>query len=100
MRRFHFSRAALVTFAFILSASTQAAEKKQQKAGSQSDRQQMAEMHEKMAKCLRSKKPMNECQDQMMKGGGMGHMCGGMMGDDMDGHMGGMMGSGSSEGSQ
>ena len=61
----------------------------------------MAEMHKKMAECLRSDKPMSECREQMMKDcpmaksgrcpmmdemGGM-HGMGGMM----DGHGKGMM---------
>lgn len=34
---------------------------------SKEERQSRAEMHEKMAECLRSDKPMKECHDQMMK---------------------------------
>jgi len=52
-------------------------------------RQNMASMHEKMAECLRSEKPMNECQTEMNK------LCQEMMGKDgcpMMGQMGGMMG--------
>jgi hypothetical protein len=30
-------------------------------------RQKMAEAHDKMASCLRSEKPMNECHEDMMK---------------------------------
>jgi len=30
-------------------------------------RQKMADAHEKMAVCLRSDKPLNECQEEMMK---------------------------------
>lgn len=31
-------------------------------------RQKMAQMHEKMAKCLRSDRPFSECHDEMRKG--------------------------------
>ena len=49
-------------------------------------RSKMADLHEKMAACLRSTRPISECHDEMMKGcqetmgasgcpmmGGMGH---------------------------
>ena len=31
-------------------------------------RQKMADLHEKMASCLRSDRPMSECHQEMMKG--------------------------------
>ncbi|MBY0314577.1 MAG: hypothetical protein K2Q26_03595 [Bdellovibrionales bacterium] len=52
-------------------------------------RQKMAEMHDKMATCLRSEKPMSDCKTEMMQN------CKAMMGKGecpMTGHMGqGMM---------
>jgi len=60
------------------------------------DRQKMAQMHAKMAACLKSDKPMSECQKDMMsscqkmmgEGGcpmmGMDHMKGMMKGGMMD----------------
>ncbi|HTL12974.1 MAG TPA: hypothetical protein VL588_10825 [Bdellovibrionota bacterium] len=55
------------------------------------ERQKMADMHSKMADCLKSDKPMKECKDDMMKN------CKDSMGDDcpmmhMMGHKGGMKG--------
>ncbi|MGE3759937.1 MAG: hypothetical protein AB7H97_19375 [Pseudobdellovibrionaceae bacterium] len=41
---------------------------------SKEDRQKMADMHTRMAECLKSDKPMRECHSEMMKG------CRGMMG--------------------
>lgn len=52
------------------------------------DRQKMADMHTKMAECLKSDKSMSDCQSEMMKS------CKGMMGKEgcpMMGHMKGMM---------
>jgi hypothetical protein len=52
------------------------------------DRQKMAEMHSKMADCLKSDKPMGDCQSEMMKS------CKSMMGKEgcpMMGQMKGMM---------
>ncbi|MCM2280463.1 MAG: hypothetical protein NDI61_01300 [Bdellovibrionaceae bacterium] len=34
---------------------------------SKEDRQKMAEMHTKMADCLKSDKPMGDCKNEMMK---------------------------------
>jgi len=63
---------------------------------SKEERKQMAEMHTKMAACLESDKPMNECHDEMMTScksmmgksgcpmmGEMGHMKGMMQGQNM-----------------
>jgi len=55
---------------------------------SKEERQKMAEMHSKMAACLKSDKPMSECQKDMMSS------CQKMMGKGgcpMMGEMGGMM---------
>jgi hypothetical protein len=52
------------------------------KSASKETRNHMAEMHEKMALCLRSDRPMSECRDEMM-GSDMAGMCGGMAGQDM-----------------
>ncbi|MGE3341652.1 MAG: hypothetical protein AB7J46_07195 [Candidatus Altimarinota bacterium] len=55
---------------------------------SKEDRQKMADLHTKMAECLKSDKAMNDCQSEMMKG------CKSMMGKEgcpMMGHMKGMM---------
>jgi hypothetical protein len=56
-------------------------------------RQKMAGLHEKMATCLRSDRPMAECRQEMKKGckDTMGkdgcHMMGGKMGHGMRQHM-------------
>jgi hypothetical protein len=44
----------------------------QQSQMSKEDRNQMAEMHQKMAECLKSDKPMSECRSLMMEQGGEG----------------------------
>jgi hypothetical protein len=51
-------------------------------------RQRMAGLHEKMASCLRSDRPMAECRQEMMKG------CKDTMGKDGCPMMGGKMGHG------
>ena len=51
-------------------------------------RQKMAGLHEKMATCLRSDRPMSECRQEMMKG------CKDTMGKDGCPMMGGKMGHG------
>ena len=54
-------------------------------------RQKMADMHDKMAACLRSEKALSDCHKDMMQG------CQETMGKDscpMMDHMGGMMGKG------
>lgn len=74
----------LTTIMVIFAFQTFAAETKVSKA----DRQKMAEMHTKMAACLKSDKPMSECQKNMMSS------CQKMMGKDgcpMMDHMHGMM---------
>jgi hypothetical protein len=56
-------------------------------------RQQMASVHEKVAACLRSDRPVSDCQAEMMKGcqaamgAGMCPMMGGMMGQMQHGQM-------------
>lgn len=51
-------------------------------------RQKMAGLHEKMAVCLRSARPVTECHDEIMKG------CKDVMGKETCPMMGGMMGHG------
>jgi len=74
----------LITLMLAITSPLFAAETKVSK----DDRQKMAEMHTKMAACLKSDKPMSECQKDMMSS------CRQMMGKDgcpMMGHMKGMM---------
>lgn len=74
---------ALVTIMLAFAGPIFAAETKVSKE----DRQKMADMHSKMAACLKSDKPMSECQKDMM------NSCRQMMGKDgcpMMGHMRGM----------
>lgn len=55
---------------------------------SREDRQKMADVHTKMAECLKSNKAMTDCQSEMMRS------CKSMMGKEgcpMMGHMQGMM---------
>ena len=60
---------------------------------SSDQRKKMAGLHEKMASCLRSDRPMSECHQEMMKGckDAMGKggcmMMGGKMGHGMHHHM-------------
>jgi hypothetical protein len=56
------------------------------KGASKEAREHMAEMHEKMALCLRSDRSMSECRNEMM-GNDMAGMCSGTMGQDMGGMM-------------
>jgi hypothetical protein len=81
-------------------------------AASPEVRQQMAAVHEKMAQCLRSERPMAECRAEMvsscqqmmgasgcpMMGSGAGGMGPGMMGGGKGMHGGGMMGGGTGGG--
>lgn len=46
------------------------------KSGANPDRAKMAEMHEKVATCLKSDKPLSECRAEMKD---MGEGCGMMM---------------------
>jgi len=81
-----------ITAAMMVGNLTFAADKKtESKAPSKEQRQQMATVHQKMAECLKSDKPMSECKSEMMKS------CQEKMGKDgcpMMGQMGGMMGKG------
>ena len=63
-------------------------------APTQEQRKKMAAVHQKMADCLKSDKPIAECKSEMMKSCREEMMSQGgcpMMGK-MGGHMGGMMG--------
>lgn len=56
-------RVLVISAMFFTVSSSFAAEAKV----SAEDRQRMSEMHLRMATCLQSDKPMNECQSEMMK---------------------------------
>ena len=78
---------ALISITFVFAGSVFAAETNMSKE----DRQKMSDMHTKMATCLKSDKPMSECQKDMMGS------CQKMMGKDgcpMMKDMGAMMGHG------
>lgn len=76
----------------------QITDQRTQTGGPKEDRQKMAEMHSKMASCLKSDRPMDECRNEMMSS------CQKMMGEDgcpmmgkqgmMKGNMRGMKGQG------
>lgn len=95
--------AALMIFSALVGSTASAADKAKSKRSVQvtaEQRQDMAAVHEKMAACLRSDKPFEDCQKEMMQSchsmmgnGGCpmmgqmgkmrGMMNGGMMGDEM-----------------
>lgn len=81
-----------ITTTLIGTAPSFAADKKTESKGpSKEQRQQMADVHQKMADCLKSDKPMSECKNEMMKS------CHDAMGKDgcpMMGQMHGKMGKG------
>lgn len=56
----------LVTVAFSLASACQSAEPKA--PAPSMDREQMAALHERVARCLRSEQPLDQCQEEMRKG--------------------------------
>lgn len=91
-----FVMSVFMSFMIAPTAFSADAKKAEPKAPSKEMRQKMAEVHSKMATCLKSDKPMSECKGEMMK------TCQEMMGQEgcpmmgqMGGHMGDMMGQGS-----
>ena len=102
--------ALIAALALTWAASAHAAEPKKSAPAAPSPevRQQMADVHQKMAECLRSDRPIAECRTEMMKscrdlvgqascpmmGAGAGGMGPGMMGGSTGSGMmgGGMMG--------
>lgn len=69
---------------------------KEQRAARAEKHERVAEMHEKMAECLRSDKDLSECHEQMRKDcpmAGEGGLCP-MMGEMGPGKMGGRKGTG------
>ncbi|MGH8259647.1 MAG: hypothetical protein ACREUG_08150 [Steroidobacteraceae bacterium] len=97
--RIHFSSRTLVSaitlslFLLTTGATLAADAPAHQMAPSKQMREKMAAMHEKMAACLRSDKPIAECREEMMKDCQAmmaGHGCSMMMGMGGMGNMGHM----------
>ena len=67
---------AAAALALVLAGPARAAEPKKAPppAPSAEQRQKMAEVHQKMAECLRSDRPIAECPGMMGEGMGSGHM--------------------------
>ena len=80
--------ALLMCAAAALANSALAAEAKKAPEITSEQRQKMAGIHDKMASCLRSERPVSECHEEMKKG------CGDTMGKDGCPMMGGKMGHG------
>lgn len=57
----------LFTAFLVLSVGSLSAADKKMMEPSKEDRAKMAEMHMKMAECLKTDKPMKECHEEMMK---------------------------------
>lgn len=65
----------IAAFALASAAPAFAADPEKPVAPSAEQRQKMAEVHQKMADCLKSNRPMSECRDEMHQS------CKGMMGE-------------------